>query len=68
MSSLKKLPTELIDKTVEDFCNELWNLSLQHSEFNRYQAQRINGFEEDLKNFIIKELFAASVVEIIEEN
>lgn len=60
MKSLNVMPGSLIQETVTEFCNKLWQMS---DDKCRQLAAGIDQFENDLRNFIISELFASSIVE-----
>jgi len=60
MKSLDKMPCVLIEETCENFCNSLWNLEEENS---REMADAITQFQENLRNFIIRELLDSSIVE-----
>jgi len=61
MKSITKMPGSLIQETVTDFCNKLWDLAEEPK--CRDLGAAISEFEETLRNFIINELFASSIVE-----
>jgi len=63
MNSLNKIPCIHIESMSKQFCDELWKQALNQGNNCRELATAISEFQEALKNFIINELYASSIVE-----
>lgn len=61
MKSLKKYPCELIEKTCEEFVDQLWEISDEPK--CRHLAVAIEELQEDLKLWLYQELTFRSIVE-----
>jgi hypothetical protein len=59
MNSIHSMPCMLIESICKHFCDELYRMS----DKNREIAVSISQFEDDLRNFIIRELYASSIIE-----
>lgn len=63
MKSLTKFPSQLIENFCTNFCNELWDEAITSGNTCMELASSICDFRDDLRNIIIKELSASSIVE-----
>lgn len=61
MKSIKKFPCELVNNITEQFCNDLWELSPDPK--CRELGAALDSFQESMRNWIISELYASSIVE-----
>lgn len=63
--NLDELPKDLMNETIEVFCNKLWEMMPEPK--SREMGNNLGMLAQDLYNVIIDELYCLNIVKSIEE-